>query len=171
MRRTGWPIRAGVVVGALLVGGCPMKEAPPLPTEAQVRELYAGYSRLESAELSGNVAELRFTQEASQLRRGGSLWARVGPYVYLLSPATRELFQLFPGVAAVRVITLGPGGEEVARAMLRQDALTDILWRRTLNILGHAIQEGSQRPSRLEALVQWGEKYTEFEYNPEYVPE
>lgn len=169
-RPKGW-FRAGVLVGALLVGGCPEPEAAVLPTEAQVREVYAAYGRLESVGLSGNVVELRFSQDPGQLRRGGSLWARVGPYVYLLSPATRSLFEQFGGVAAVRVITLGAGGEEVARAMLRQDALTDILWRRTLNILGHAIQEGSRRPSLLEELVQWGERYTEYEYNPEYVPE
>lgn len=164
-------IRAGVLVGALLVGGCPGREVPRLPTEEQVRQLYGGYARLDSVALSGNVVELRFRQDPAQLRRGGSLWARVGPYIYLLSPATRSLFEQFDGVAAVRVITTGPRGEEVARAMLRQDALTEILWRRTLNILGHAIQEGSRRPSRLEDLVQWGERYTEYEYNSEYVPE
>lgn len=164
-------LRAGVVVGALLVGGCERAEAPSLPNEPKVRAVYQGYPNLEAVELSGNVVELRFRQDPQALRRGGSLWAKVGPYIYLLSPATRELFTRYPAVAAARVITLGPRDDEVARAMLRRDALTDILWRRTLNILGHALREGSTRPSRLEDLVQWGERHTEFRYNPDYVPE
>ncbi|HUH13545.1 MAG TPA: hypothetical protein VMK65_10560 [Longimicrobiales bacterium] len=164
-------LRAGVVVGALLVGACESARAPRLPDEDQVREIYTRYQDLDSVDLSGNVVELRFRQDPQALRRGGSLWAKVGPYVFLLSPATRELFTRFPDIAAVRVVTLGTGSEEVARAMLRQDAFTDIQWRRTQNILGHAIREGSRSPSRLEDLVQWGERHTEFSYNPDYVPQ
>jgi hypothetical protein len=79
------------------------------------------------------------------------------------------VFEDVPGVSAVRVITHLPDGEEVARAMLRRDELSDILWRRTLNILGHALQEGRQNPRRLEELTEWGEEHTEFHYNPAYV--
>ncbi len=67
------------------------------------------------------------------------------------------------------MVTHLSGGEEVARATLRRDALTDILWRRTLNILGHALQEGRENPRQLEKLREWSERYTEHRYNPDYV--
>src|SRR5690606_10846583 len=100
-----------------------------------------------------------------------SLWARVGPYVYLLSPGTRDLFEAYPGVAAVRVITLAPGDVEVARATLLRDTLRDILWRRTLNLLGRALRDGPARPPPLQDLAEWGERYTDHRYAPRYVPE
>lgn len=142
-----------------------------LPDAAEVRAIYGNPAALESVDLRGNVVQLVIRQDLAQLRRGGSLWARVGPYVYLFAPPTRELFERFPAVAAVRVVTLATGEEEVARAMLRRDTLSEVHWRRSLNILGRALQEGTRRPSLLEELATWGEEYTEHGYNPEYVPE
>jgi hypothetical protein len=115
------------------------------------------------------VVEIRIEQPYQQLTRGGSLWARVGPFVYLLTPATRQVFQDFPGVAAVRVVTELPDGDEVARAMLRRDTFGEVRWRRTLNLLGHALKDGQEHPRRLEQLTDWGEAHTEYRYNPDYV--
>ncbi|MBI4408385.1 MAG: hypothetical protein HY561_01675 [Gemmatimonadetes bacterium] len=157
----------------LLVAGCdlPGREQAGLPTSAEARRYFERQGEPDSVALSGNVVEVRFRQPPGQLRRGGSLWARVGPYVHLFSPGTRELFEAYGGVAAVRVIIITPAGEEVARAQLRRDTLSDILWRRSLNILGHALREGTAQPSRLDELVAWGEEYAEYRYNPKYVPE
>lgn len=155
----------------LAAAGCDRADTPAvLPGEEEIRTAYAESVGIDSAELSGNVAVVRIRQPDAQLRRGGSLWARVGPYIYLFSPSTQRLFESYPDLAAVRIVTLGPGNEEVARALLRRDALSGIQWRRSLNLLGHALQEGTQRPSRLEDLVTWGERHTEYEYNEEFLP-
>ena len=166
---------AGVFACVFVFVGCDdirdiLEEDPPPPPSAEaVAPYYAQFGGLLDVTVSGNVVQVRVEQPYDQLRRGGSLWARVGPYIYVLSPRTREVFQAFPGVAAVRVVTELSNGEEVARAMLRRDALSGVLWRRTLNILGHALQEGRENPRRLEELTEWGERYTDFEYNPEFV--
>ncbi len=149
----------------------PERQDLSLPDAEQVAAVYARYGIDGDISLSGNVVELRMTQAARQLERGGSLWARVGPYIYVFSPATQELFETWGGVAAVRAITLTPRGEEVARALLARDALHDVTWRRSLHLLGVALQEGTERPSRLEELVEWGEEHTEFRYSPEYIRE
>jgi len=169
-RRPGNALWAGLCL--LLASGCDRfrGEEPAIPTEAEAAQFYSNSPDIESVAIRGNLVEVRVAQPEQQLRRGGSLWARVGPYVYLFSPGTRDLFQAFPGVAAVRVVTTVRGDREVARAMLRRDELSDILWRRSLNILGLALQEGTERPSRLEELVHWGEEHTEYEYDPAYVP-
>lgn len=151
----------------LAAAGC----APPdlsLPTAEQVASYYEYQGQL-SASLSGNVAEVTVSQSGQQLRRGGTLWAQVGPYIFLFSDGTQRLFHDFGGLAGVRVITTGPGGVEVARALLARDGLNELTWRRALNIAGLARREGTDRPSRLEALVKWGEDHTEFEYSPRYV--
>ena len=166
---------AGVFACVFVLVGCDdirdllEKEPPAPPAAAAVEPYYATFGGLRDVTMSGNVVEVRVEQPYDQIRRGGSLWARVGPYIYALSPTTREVFQTFPGVAAVRVITELSNGEEVARAMLRRDTLSPVLWQRTLNILGHALQQGREKPRRLEELTEWGERYTEFEYNPEFV--
>jgi hypothetical protein len=68
------------------------------------------------------------------------------------------------------VVTQTPDGREVARATLRRTELSDVLWRRSLNILGRALNEGTERPRILEELVDWGEDHTEFQYDPAFVP-
>lgn len=165
---------AGVIACVLVAGACDdveqyLERTPPPPTAEEVMAHYARHEGVDSVRMSGNVAEVHVEQPFQQLDRGGSLWARVGPFVYLMTPSTRAVFQDLPGLAAVRVVTHLPDGDEVARAMLRRDALSDVRWRRTLNILGHALQSGEENPRRLEELTVWGEQHTDFRYNPDYV--
>ena len=63
-----------------------------LPSPEDIASYYTYGGRL-SAEISGNVATVTVSQPASQLRRGGSLWAKVGPYVVLFSEETRRLLE------------------------------------------------------------------------------
>ena len=115
----------------------------------------------------GNVAVLTVDQDANQLRRGGPLWAKVGPYVFLFSEETRRLLEDFDGLAGVRVTTM-VGRAEVASALLTHSELSDVLWARSLNIAGRARLEGTNRMTLLEDLVDWGEAHTEFTYNEVY---
>lgn len=148
----------------------PNREDLTVPAAADVAAVYARHGVTADVTLNGNVVEIRVKQDAAQLQRGGSLWARVGPYIYAFSPATREVFDTWAGVAAVRAITThGSYGVEVARALLTRDRLNDITWQRTLNVLGTALREGTERPSTLEALVEWGEEHTQYQYNTDYV--
>ena len=142
---------------------------PPPPAVDQVRPYYAGHRDLLSLDMDGNVLELRVRQTSEQIERGGVIWARVGPFISLMSPATRSVFADFPGIAAVRVETVAPNGDTVARATLRRDRLSDVRWQRTLGLLGRALQDGTNSPRRLEELREWGEEHTEYEYNPNYV--
>jgi hypothetical protein len=172
--RFGFTIRIVALALLLAAGACdriwPKKPDLALPPIADVRATYRA-NGLDRGEITynGNVVEIRVTQPPDQLRRGGSLWARVGPWVYLLTPGTEKVLEDHPGIAAVRVITTA-GRKEVARATLRNGVLSDVLWRRTLNILGHALQEGTGNPARLAELADWGERYGEYRYSPDYVP-
>ena len=118
---------AGLLACMMTFSGCDRIEgvldrSAPAPPEAEaVAPLYASHSGVRSVELNGNVVEVRVAQPMRHMERGGSLWARVGPYVYVFAPATRDVFETFPGVAAVRVITILPNGDEVARATLARD--------------------------------------------------
>jgi hypothetical protein len=164
------------VIALMVAGltGCdrilPQREDTTLPPIEDVQEMYRAQGVSGEISYSGNVVEMRVMQPRPQLERGGSLWARVGPYVYLFSPATRDLFAQNPGVAAVRAITATGDGEEVARALLLRDTFGPAAWQRTLNLLGLALRDGTQRPTQLEALVDWGERHTEHTYNPNFVP-
>lgn len=166
---------AGLLACSLVLSGCDRvrdvldRSPPEPPTAEEVAPLYDDHAGVAGVEMNGNVVELRVRQPFRQIERGGSLWARVGPYVYLFTPATREVFETFPGVAAVRVITVLPSGDEVARATLARDRLSDVRWRRSLNLLGRALREGRESPRRLEELTEWGEDHTEFRYNDRYV--
>jgi hypothetical protein len=161
------------LLAALLLAGCdrilPQRDTT-LPDIDVVREVY-GRHGVQAAEVrySGNVVELVVQQDRAQLQRGGQLWARVGPYIYVFSPATRDLFETYEGLAGVRAITEADG-QEVARVLLRPDALNEISWRRARSLLGEALEQGTQRPVTLDRLVQFGEQNTTFEYNPAYVP-
>jgi hypothetical protein len=140
-----------------------------LPSESDVEAHYAAAAEL-SVNLSGNVVELAVNQPLAQVRRGGSLWAKVGPYIYLFSNETETLLREYPGVSGVRVITrTGRNDAEVARAFLHRDALNTLTWRRAKNIAGKARTEGTRRPVLLEDLVAWGQEHTEFEYSEEFV--
>lgn len=146
--------------------GCQETGPLSLPTSDEVEGYYEYEAGLE-AEVVGNVAVLTVTQSALQLRRGGALWAKVGPYIFLFSEETRQLFEDYDGLAGVRVITK-VGRAEVANALLPADELTDVLWRRALNIAGKARRDGTDRMTLLEDLVDWGEARTEYTYNERY---
>ena len=139
-----------------------------LPTDSEAGALYATSSDL-IVQVNGNVAELTVDQPSRQVRRGGSLWAKVGPYIYLFSDETETLLREYPGLSGARVITRTRADTEVARAFLNRDALNALTWRRAKNIAGRARVGGTRRPVLLEALVEWGEDHTDFEYNTEFM--
>lgn len=153
---------------AIVVLSCGDEADIPVPS-AETVESYFEIPATSSVEILGNVAEMEVYQSAENLRRGGSLWAKVGPYVYLFSDATRQMFTEQPGIGGLRVITRAPGGAEVARATLARTALNEITWPRALNISGRARRDGTTRPVVLEELVNWGEDHTEFEYSSDYI--
>jgi hypothetical protein len=161
------------LVGASSLVACDRLMQPKpdhtLPDTAEVRAVYAAHGISAEFRYSGNVVELVVQQPADQLRRGGPLWARVGPYIYIFSPATRELFERYAGLAGVRVITM-TGSTEVARALLVRDALNEYAWPRSRLILAEALDQGTERPSRMDRLAQFGEQNTQYEYNPAFVP-
>lgn len=159
------------LVTMLSLGACDAfdREGPRMAEEEEAAAYFASHPAVQKVTARGNVVEIRVRQPADQLQRGGSLWAKVGPYIYLFSPATQELLADHPGVAAVRVLTFDAAGEEVARAMMRRDELSDTLWRRSHNLLGQALDKGTEQPSLLADLVQWGEQLAEYEYSPRYV--
>lgn len=146
--------------------GGPPHTVPDLET---AQSYFREHRHIMDLSIQGNVVRMRVQQPVRQVLRGGSLWAKVGPYVYLLSPGVQTLFEEHGGVAGVRVTTVLPDGEEVAWAMLRRDALSEINWRRAHNLLGRALQPDPAQPRRLEELRIWGEEHTEFWYNPDYV--
>jgi hypothetical protein len=93
----------------------------------------------------------------------------VGPYIYLLSQPTQELFRDFNGLAGVRVVTR-VGDAEVARALLPRDALNDITWKRALNVNGLARRDGTERPALIEDLIEFGEDHAaSYEYSSRYI--
>jgi len=144
----------------------------PMPSVAEVERIYHDNGlRDVNFETTDNVVVIRAEQSPEQLQRGGSLWARVGPYIYVFNPGTQVVFDRYPGVAAVRAITTTGGHAEVARATLRRGALNELTWRRALNLLGHAVNDGTRRPGLILELVEWGEAHTRFRYNTEFVPE
>jgi hypothetical protein len=140
-----------------------------LPDEPTVRTYYQRHGFAAEYRYSGNVLEITVQQPPDQLQRGGALWARVGPYIYLFTPATRELMERHPGIAGVRVITM-VADIEVARALLVRDTLNEISWGRASIVLGNALEYGTDRPVTMDALARFGEENTTYEYNPAYVP-
>lgn len=158
-----------VVLLVLLAGlaGCGDPSALPLPTAEEVESYYEYDADLE-AEISGNVAVITVEQSADQLRRGGRLWAMVGPYIFLFTEETRQLLEDHPGLGGVRVNTR-VGEVRVATALLARDEMPDILWRRSLNIAGKARRDGSRRMTLLEDLVEWGEAHTDYEYDERFI--
>jgi hypothetical protein len=158
---------AAILLLLFLPTGC--READfTLPSPSAVEEAF-DYEGSLSASVLGNVAEVTIVQPERQIRRGGSLWAKVGPYVLLFSQESESLFREYPGLAGIRVVTTVPGGVEVARALLPRDTLNDLTWQRALNISGLARRDGTRRPTLLEDLVRWGEDHTEYSYSPRFV--
>ena len=159
-----------VLAMSLILGPLACEEANlALPSESEAEAHYASSSDV-TVHVNGNVVELTVDQPLRQVRRGGSLWAKVGPYIYLFSDETETLLRGYPGLSGVRVITrTGRNDAEVARAFLHRDSLNELTWRRARNIAGKARMEGTRRPVRLEELVEWGQDHTDFEYNQEFV--
>ena len=69
-----------------------------LPTDSEAEAHYAASSNL-TAQMNGNIVELTVDQPVRQVRRGGSLWAKVGPYVYLFSDQTETLLREYRGLS------------------------------------------------------------------------
>lgn len=165
MKIEGWGRVVALCAGASLAA-CQPTGGGDLPTSEEIASYYE-YGRALEAEMTGNVAVITVEQSAQQLRNGGTLWAKVGPYIFLFSEETKRLFEDYPGLAGVRVITR-VGTAEVANALLAHDDLNDVLWARSLNIAGQARRDGTNRMTLLEDLVEWGEDHTEFSYNERY---
>ena len=158
--------RTTLLVAALgLLVGCARPE-PALPVADAIVEAFQSERPL-SGEVRGNVAVLYVEQSVQQLRRGGNLWAKVGPYLFLFSTEARGLFEGYPGLAGIRVETR-VGDATVASAVLLRDELSDLQWRRSLNIAGLARRDGTNRMTLLEDLVRWGEDHTLYDYNERY---
>jgi predicted small lipoprotein YifL len=150
----------------LLAAACGRDGAWELPDPGDVAPRYGTDAR---AELRGNLLEVQVPMEEAVVRRGGTIWARGGPYFYLFSPPTRDLLVEYPDLVAVRVVTTTIEGTEIARAMLRRDAFTEGRWQEALGRSALAQRDGTARPRAIEEMVVWGERYTEFDYNPEFV--
>lgn len=169
-----WMCRApsllGFVVFLLLVpSGCDTSEPDlPIPSAEEIRGHYE-YAGDLSVEISGNVAQVTVGYDPEDFQRGGDLWAKAFPYIFLFSPATRDAFEAHDGLGGVRVITEHPNGDIVAQALLERGTLTEVTWRRAVSISGQARRDGTERPARMQDLVRWGEDHTDFEYNPDYI--
>lgn len=163
-RRSALAAAAAFLV--LAAGACQPERELELPTKSELEGMYGPRTEVS---LEGNVVVVEATQDPRQLRRGGELWAKVGPYIYVFSPQTQEIFRKWNGVAAVRVRTVTPGGTEVARAQLRRDELTSVTWREAKSRVARAREQGTRKPGYLGDLVDYGETHTTYEYSSEYV--
>lgn len=132
-------------------------------------ELQGVYGPSVDVELKGNVVDVHVIQPADQLRRGGSVWAKVGPYIYLFTPQTQQLFDSYPGLGGVQVTTLDGRERLIARAMLERGTLNGVTWRKAIGLAGRARLEGTQRPSYILELIDYGEDLVEHEYSTRYV--
>ena len=140
-----------------------------MPSGEEARARFRASSTV-SVGVTGNVIEVNVNQPFQQIRRGGVLWAKVGPYVYLFTEEAETLLRDYPGVSGIRVITrTSRRNTEVARAFLRRDALNEITWKRARNIAGRARRDGTRRPVLLEELIEWGQDHTEFTYSDQFV--
>ena len=155
-----------VALTVAVSGGCRGELPPQLPTNSEVRNLYGPTA---DVLIKGNVVDVQVVQENAQLRRGGQVWAKVGPYIYLFSPPTQKLFELFPGLAGVRVRTVDESGTWVADALLRRATLNSVTWKTAMLKSAKARSEGTKRPSYIIDLTRYGEEHTDYKYNPKYV--
>ena len=138
-------------------------------TLPEAQDLKGIYGPAVDVELKGNVVDVHVIQPADQLRRGGSVWAKVGPYIYLFTPQTQQLFENYPGLGGVQVTTMDGRNRLIARAMLESGTLNGVTWRKAIGLAGRARLEGTQRPSYILDLIQYGEDLVEHEYSARYV--
>ncbi len=158
-----------LLVAALAAGlACAEQPELTLPSAADLEGLYG---RGAQVELNGNVVDVSARQDADQLRRGGPLWAKVGPYIYLFSPQTKELLETYTGLGGVRATTYDRGGNLVAQALLERGELNALTWPKALDLVAKARLEGTRRPSYMIDLVEYGEEHARYEYSSRYVPE
>ena len=155
-----------VAVAAASLSACDRPQELLLPTDADLAGLYGEGP---TVSLNGNVVDVEVYQAADQLRRGGATWAKVGPYIYLFSPQTQEVFESWSGVGGVRVTTADGRGRMIARAMLPRGTLNSLTWPRAINLVGKARLEGTRRPSYILDLIEYGEETADFEYSTQYV--
>lgn len=162
MSRSHW--RTATFVLLLCAGAaCEAGDAPavlPAPETVSAR-----YGEEASAQLSGNVLQVTVPL-GDELLRGGSLWRRSGPFFYLFSPATRDLFVEYPDLAGIRVVATDAAGTELARATLRRDAFSEFQWREALSVSAVAQKEGTTRLRTIEELIYFGQDHTDFSYAP-----
>lgn len=155
-----------LTLGILVMACEPAEEPSELPTAETVE---AAYGEAVEAEVSGNLIRLTVPMPEG-FERGGTLWARSGPYFYLFTTATRDLMVTYPDLAGVEVVATTGNDREVARARLLRGALNDLTWPRAIAYASQAQTEGTESPRYLDRMVRYGEEVTEFEYNPEFVP-
>ncbi len=168
-RRLGHALLLVILAGVLVLTGCEREEVVhPVPPASEIATYYVWEGGV-TAEISGNVAQVSVTIDPEQYRRGGDLWAKAFPYLFIFSPATRDALSDHPGLGGVRVTARHPNGDAIATAMLSRGTLTPGNWNRALSIARDARQEGTERPGRVQDLVRWGEDHTDFEYNPDYI--
>lgn len=165
MRRLNRIVPA-LLLGILVMACGPSDEPVEMPSQAQVE---AEYGEAVEAEISGNLVRLTVPMPEG-FERGGTLWARSGPYFYLFTTATRELMVSYPDIAGVEVVATTSDGREVARARLLRGTLNDITWQRAIAYASQAQTEGTEAPRYLDRLVRHGEELTEYEYNSDFVP-
>jgi hypothetical protein len=157
-----------LAVAPFIASGCAGEPGLTLPDEGSLKGIYG-----ENVEvtLKGNVVDVVVRQPSDQLRRGGATWAKVGPYIYLFSPQTRKLFEDYTGLGGVRVTTVDGRDRMVARALLPQGTLNSVTWNKAIGLAGRARLEGTQRPSYILELIDYGEEQAEHEYGSDYVKE
>ena len=162
------PVGLAVLVTAAVasLSACDRPEELQLPTDA---DLVGLYGEGPTVSLNGNVVDVEVYQAADQLRRGGETWAKVGPFIYLFSPQTQEVFESWSGVGGVRVTTADGRGRMIARAMLPRGTLNGLTWPRAITLVGKARLEGTRRPSYILDLIEYGEETADFEYSTQYV--
>lgn len=161
------PLVAGLLIAAFGgIGACEAEPPRELPTEAVLDSVYG--ERVDIS-LNGNVVELVVIQGGDQLSRGGSVWAKAGPYIYLFTPQTHELLQAYGGIGGVRVTTLDANEQFIARALLERGTLNSVTWPRAINVAGRARVEGTRRPQTMVNLADFGEEHTTYEYSQRYV--
>jgi len=146
--------------------GCETEGNSLIPTVAELHGLFGDRVELR---VNGNVVEVQVSQSPEQLRRGGPIWAKAGPYVYLFTPQTQSIFNDYGGVGGVRVTTSDGRDRMIARALLQRSTLNSVTWKRAINVSGLARVDGTERPNTMVKLIEYGEENTEFEYSARYV--
>jgi hypothetical protein len=140
--------------------------SPPSASQVASHYQYAGDLKVE---MTGNVARVVVEVDPAPFERGGDLWAKAFPYLFLFSQSTRDVFDLYPGLGGVRVVAQHPNGQVISEALLPRGELNEYGWRQALNVAALARLEGTERPGRMRDLVRWGEDRTQFTYNPAFI--